>query len=679
MTLGGSPLLRRAHAPFGFAERGNNKAYAPVATGDAPTITDESSIDDIEAAIEAADARLSADYEAATAGERTPTVAEVDAMNAIAADLTALYEIRDASHAAGAERRAAADAALGVIRRPDEDTEDADDTDDPEVVAEDVEDADDPDDPEVVAEEVEDTEVVAEDKAPVGAGLSKRPTAGATASAGTRGTRRTSFAGRGDGVPTDSKEAIRAAGKLPTGQKLVTMNTLASTTWGRKDSEHDTTLAAAELFHDIHPGKVTRTRGSERDEVFAQVVSEHRFTITPGMTNDQVARVVNAATDINSPENRISRGKGLTAALGWCAPPERLWNLLPVALRGSYINTPVITSVGRGGLEFPVEPDVPTALDNLYADPTDYGFYYTEAQEIARATARTPKPCLTIPCPGWDSVSWDIDGICITSDVLQDRAFPEFVQWWIDLTLALHEKKRGMWKLAQILAGSENGGTFAPGFGLGSYDIILSAIELLASDIRERYGVADAENSYPVEVALPLRAREFIRTDLRRRRGAPIGSVSNAEIDGYLSSLNIRIQYLSDWQVRGAAQPTLGAPARALQWPTQMDILVWLPGTWTEVRENIVNLGRTVSPELASQNQALRLFTEDARAVFKRGGGSWVYTVPLAYGGKVGQEAAVGLGGATAAATAPTLAGASAWAANDVVPLPGGVTGPGNP
>ena len=668
MSLGGSPQLRRKHSPLGFAER-KHTGYVPVAVGDNPTITADTGTEDIGAAIELAEEALLNLHDEVTADGRVPTAADLDALNTIKTDFDALRELRDTASEAEAARTAAAAGLIEGLRQTEDDTETVDEVEDttdgePEAVDEVVE-----TEPEVIEAEV------IEAPAPVAAGMSTA--AGAPGSAGTRGSRRTAFTGLGGGKPPAAREQITAAGKLPTGQKLVTMNSLASTTWGRKDSEYDTTAAAAQLFSDIHPGKITRSRGGARDDVFAQIVTDHKFTVSPDMTPRQIASVVEAATGIYT--GAADTSKGLTAALGWCAPPERLWNLLPVSLRGSYITTPVITSVGRGGLEFPIEPDVPTALDQLYADPSDYGFYYTEAQEIARATAATPKPCITIPCPDWDSVAWDIDGICITSDVLQDRAFPEFVQWWIDLALALHEKKRGMWKLAQILRGSQNGGTFAPGFGLGSYDIILSAIELLASDIRERYGVADESNSYPVEVALPLRAREFIRTDLRRRRGVEPGNVSNADIDGYLRGLNIRVQYLSDWQVRGATQPTLGGTTRALQWPTQMDILVWLPGTWTEVRENIVNLGRTVTPELARQNQALRLFTEDARAVFKRGGGSWVYTVPLAYGGRVGQEAAVALGGTPAAATAPTLAGASAWAASELVPLPGGVSDPDDP
>ena len=574
--------------------------------------------------------------------------------------MTALREKVDAAveaEQAEATARAAALDNLRSLRTPAPD-EDGDEDDAPE-------------------DDAVEGEVVDENGDPIGDPDEAEDKAPALVAAGRRG--RTDFsrlpAEQAKRKPAPTFDRLgHDIGALPEGM-TITLSTNMVRGGTALERQSATTTDIGRLFTETHPGNGrTGRRGAETSDVLARIETKHEFTINSQMSRQEIEAVVSAATHpyLGARDPKLGiigrNQQGLVAAPGWCAPPERMWTLAPVTLRGSYIDLPTIGSIGRGGIEVPIDPDIAEALDDMYADPTALGFYFTEAEEIARAEAGTPKPCVTLPCIEWGQVQWDIDGFCITGDVLQDQAWPELVRNEVDRLLALHKKKRGMWTLAQVLKGSDVVPAFSPGFGLGAFDMLLSAVELAASDIRERIGVADATDSFPIEVILPQGARKFIRQDLRRRRDYGDNRISDAQIAAHFADLNVRIQYVSDWQVRDTG--LLGLDTPALAWPSQLSFLAYPAGTWFAMQDNIVNMGRTTSPELARQNKFVQLFTEDARAVFKRGRISRLYTVPLGYGGRVGQEAAVAIGGTPVAATGPTGGGVAAWSEEDFIGAP---------
>ena len=109
MILGGSPLLRRAHTPLGFAERRTDTGaddaleYTPIEVADGATAAD------LAEHVETVGDLLLAEYDRLTADGRTPSPEEDAYLESIRADYDALKAARDSAEAAETERAAKRD------------------------------------------------------------------------------------------------------------------------------------------------------------------------------------------------------------------------------------------------------------------------------------------------------------------------------------------------------------------------------------------------------------------------------------------------------------------------------------------------------------------------------------------------------------------------------------------
>src|SRR5262245_41935856 len=111
------------------------------------------------------------------------------------------------------------------------------------------------------------------------------------------------------------------------------------------------------------------------------------------------------ALDSVGNERRLSGGS-LTAAGGWCAPSETLYDLCGGETLEGLLDLPTM-GISRGGIRFTTGPDFGFIYDNT-------GFCFTEAQVIAGAT----KPCFEIPCPTFQEVRLDVCGFCVKAPIL---------------------------------------------------------------------------------------------------------------------------------------------------------------------------------------------------------------------------------------------------------------------
>jgi hypothetical protein len=172
------------------------------------------------------------------------------------------------------------------------------------------------------------------------------------------------------------------------------------------------------------------------------------------------------------------------------------------------IDVPEI-NVARGGIRFTPGP----SFADIFAGT---GFSQTEAQAIAGTT----KPCYRVPCPPFTEVRAGVEGVCITSGILQDRAFPELTARVVRGALIAHAHKISAKTIAKIIAGSTavptlvaQGGAAAP---------VLNAIELSVEDIKYKHRIARGAT---LEAVFPAWSLGLIRADLAFRLG----------VDNYLS------------------------------------------------------------------------------------------------------------------------------------------------
>lgn len=307
-------------------------------------------------------------------------------------------------------------------------------------------------------------------------------------------------------------------------------------------------------------------------------------------------------------------GGSLTAAGGWCAPSETIYDFLPTLQASDLLSLPEVTAT-RGGLKFPKEPSFADIYKNFP------GFQQTEAQ----AQANTEKTCVEIPCDEFEELRMDVIGQCITSGILQSKAWPEQTAKYINEVMRAHQHRLSAYKINKITAGSTAVSVTGVFAGSGA---ILNGIALQAADIRTKHRIPRAQS---VEGFAPAWSIELMRADMAFQQGVEVKDVSDEQILEWFRKRGINLQFVVDWQT-----DVIGGESPATAWPTEVKVALYPAGTWVSAVEPVINLGINYDHGLLKTNKRVELFTEDGILVGKRGFESRLVTIPVKVDGMVG-------------------------------------------
>lgn len=335
-------------------------------------------------------------------------------------------------------------------------------------------------------------------------------------------------------------------------------------------------------------------------------------------------------------------GRGtLVAANGWCAPSEPDYSICSPITADGLLNLPERV-LRRGGL-----------LHNQGLDFTDFfggdtvlpipGFnVLTEAQVIAD----TAKTCIEIPCPSFVDDRLNVAALCITSSLLQNRGYPEFVSEFVQGAIAAMAHLVNREVIAEIVTGSTavtltavdpwaTDGTF--------YSNVLSAVEFAVKDMRYAYRTS---MSQPFTVVLPYWVLGGMRADYIRRNAAANNDIADAEIMGAFSARGAQPQWVYDWQdafAPGAIPATnqLGNATPPFNYPTTLQFLIFLPGTWVLGRQDVIRLDTVYDSTNLQQNLVTQLFMEDGFKPMRMCQFSRAYTIPVCANGSTGVQRAI--------------------------------------
>jgi hypothetical protein len=317
------------------------------------------------------------------------------------------------------------------------------------------------------------------------------------------------------------------------------------------------------------------------------------------------------------------QGGSLVAAGGWCAPSETLYELCEMEGTDGLLSIPEIVAA-RGGVRFTQGPDFASIFSNT-------GFLQTEADAIAG----TQKPCFEIPCPDFEECRLDAIGLCLTAGILQNRGYPEVVARFIRGALKAHAHRYSGTTIARIEAGST--AVTVPG-GPGATASVLGAVELQATDYRYRHRMPD---NATLEVIAPRWLRGILRSDLAKRNGVDMLSVSNQTLDQYFRDRQVNVQWVYNWQDGFfPTPPTIGGAVPPTGWPTNVKILMFSAGTWVRATADIITLDAVYDSVLFRVNRYNALFTEEGLCVIQRCPDSRVITIPVCPDGATGEQRA---------------------------------------
>lgn len=323
---------------------------------------------------------------------------------------------------------------------------------------------------------------------------------------------------------------------------------------------------------------------------------------------------------IASMTSQINAGRSLTAAAGWCAPSETIYDLCMLETRDGMLDIPEVEAA-RGGFQIP-ENGGPN-FASIYDSIGDDGDVILTEYEVENGA---DKVCIEIPCPDFVEVRLDVAYLCLTGSLLQRRGYPEAVGRFTQGALVGLDHKVNQSVIARIVAGSTAVGPIPDNAG-GDDAVaqLLSAVELAVEDIKYRNRMGRAET---VEIILPYWAIPVMRAGLARRRGVSEWNVSDSEILSAFTTRKAAPHFVYDWQdaFSGLANgPGRTAPLTAF--PTDISFVAYPSGTWVKAVRSVVNLDTVYDNAMLTQNQFTALFAEDGFAVLKMCTDSRVYTV----------------------------------------------------
>lgn len=321
---------------------------------------------------------------------------------------------------------------------------------------------------------------------------------------------------------------------------------------------------------------------------------------------------------------QVEAGKSLTAAAGWCAPSEILYDLCSLSSLDGMLSIPTIQA-SRGGFQIPEDggPNFATIYD-LIGDDGDVILTEYDVENGAE------KVCVEVPCPPFEDVRLDVAYLCLTGNLLQQRGYPEAVTHFSQeaITALAHKVNASM--IARLVAGSTAPVTIPePASSDDAASQVLSAVELAIMDMRYR-------NRMPlestVEVVFPAWVFGPIRAALARRRGVAELAVSNSEIVSWFALRGASPQFVYDWQ-DAFTGGVFGGVASATAFPTTVTFLVYPAGTWVKGEQDVINLDTVYDNAMLTHNQFTALFVEDGLSAMKMCADSRLYTTDVQVAG----------------------------------------------
>lgn len=435
---------------------------------------------------------------------------------------------------------------------------------------------------------------------------------------------------RREEAPADryGNRSIRDILKTPDGGQGIDWGTLSGTLDDRLRSFPQQNYAAA-----ARSGR--RLREQSNLAVIQKPVDD-RFVVK-NKDPQHIEEVIAAARN----EALLDNGKGgsgsLLAAGGWCAPSETIYDLCELETRDGLLSVPEIT-INRGGINFTQGPD----FSSIYSAT---GFCFTEQDDIdgTYAPGATPedpnvvgdKPCYHIECPEFDEERLDVCGLCLTAGLLQARGYPEVIARVLRGALIGHDHRLNANVIAKMVAGST--AITMPAGQIGATAPLLTAIELQVEHLRT---VNRMSRTATLEAVFPMWTHGVIRSDLSRRLGVDMLSVTNAQINAWFTQRGVSPQFVYDWQDIATT-----AASGFTAWPTEVDFLLYPAGTWVKGAADVITLDTIYDSVGLGQNNYTALFTEEGYLMAKMCHDSRVVTVNVCPDGATAAGVAIACDG----------------------------------
>lgn len=384
------------------------------------------------------------------------------------------------------------------------------------------------------------------------------------------------------------------------------------------------------------------TSRNPNKQLVASIRNEFEHTVDDRTSPGQVAELFNHLTSDDKKDSLVAAG-------GWCAPSEIRYDFFNIACEDGLVDLPTF-GVSRGGIQFPVSPSLADVFEGT-GDISAFGGFsvafngdsvpwlWTETDDISAVTGAPTKPCIRVPCPTFDEERLECYGICLTAGNLTDDAYPEATANFLQLLIAAHTHAMNGRIISHMVSQSSaaiDTGSYAV-TGQPVYQQVFGGLSLAATDYRARYGMCVNDT---LEVIAPFWVQDVIRADLAWRNGTEARQVPDSEINSHFATINVRVQWVNDWQVRGANQ--FGNATEIDDWPTSATFMMYAAGTFLLGNGLSLDLGVVRDSALNELNDHTAAWSEECHLVARVGHESRQYTINFCVNGKTGGQLAAG-------------------------------------
>jgi hypothetical protein len=357
-----------------------------------------------------------------------------------------------------------------------------------------------------------------------------------------------------------------------------------------------------------------------------------------------------AFAKLKKTSDSAGREGALVAANGWCAPSTPDYSICNPITTDGLLSIPEMV-LRRGGLLHNQGLDFGDFFGNDFVLPIPGYNILTEAQVISD----TAKTCVEIPCPEFVDDRLNVAALCLTSSLLQNRGYPEFVSEFVQGAIAAMAHLVNREVVNEIETGSTaiTLSTVDPWVTDGTvWSQLMAAIDMVAKNIRYIYRTSRTQT---VQMVFPYWVQSALRSDWLRRNATHTEELTDQMISAALARRYVTVQWIYDWQ--DAFDPTNGAgaidvnhqfgngagPIAAAMFnnPTSVTFLAFLPGTWVLGRQDVIRLDTVYDSTNLQQNLVTQLFMEDGFRPMRMCQHSFAYTINICASGSTGVQRAV--------------------------------------
>jgi len=326
---------------------------------------------------------------------------------------------------------------------------------------------------------------------------------------------------------------------------------------------------------------------------------------------------------IESFRQQVKTGRPITAAAGWCAPSEPIYDLCELSSLDGILDAPELQTE-RGGWQIPTGggPNFATVWSGIGNSGTTH---LTEAEVIAESPS---KYCYDIPCPGFTDVRLGVDYFCLTGSLLQRRGYPEVVQWFSRQAMNALPHKINMGFIAAIVTAS-GAATVIPTDATCDDAIsgLLGAVDLAIADAKYRNRMTF---NGTLEVVMPMWVLVQLRAAGTRRSGVDMVGLTDAQIVEWFSIRKAVPRFVYDWQDAFSGLATGPGGAAALTaLPLTANFLIYPAGTWVKAVQPVVSLDTVYDSTKLTTNEYTAMFVEDGWAALQMCPLSRLYTASV--------------------------------------------------